>query len=100
MRSLLPPLDLLAFAKEVEADAGRVPRERWGPRELDVDILLIGERIVREPRLVVPHPGLPFRRFCLAPVFEIAPEAVVPPGRKTIRDLLEECRDPLEVYPI
>jgi 2-amino-4-hydroxy-6-hydroxymethyldihydropteridine diphosphokinase len=99
-KCLLPPGELLAFAKEVEAAAGRIPRGKWGPRELDVDILLMGEMVVGEPHLVIPHPRLALRRFCLAPVSEIAPGAVVPPGGKTIRDLLNACRDPLEVYPI
>ncbi len=98
-KCLLTPDELLAFAKDVEAAAGRVPRGRWGPRELDVDIVLMGEKVVREPHLVIPHPLLAFRRFCLAPVSEIAPGAVVPPGGKTIRDLLNACGDPLEVYP-
>jgi 2-amino-4-hydroxy-6-hydroxymethyldihydropteridine diphosphokinase len=96
----LPPRDLLAFVKEVEVAAGRIPGPRWGPRELDVDIVLIGERIVQEPLLVVPHARLAFRRFCLAPVSEVAPAAIVPPGGQTIRDLLEACGDPLEVFPI
>jgi 2-amino-4-hydroxy-6-hydroxymethyldihydropteridine diphosphokinase len=96
----LTPGNLLAFVKDVEAVAGRKPRERWGPRELDVDILLMGERVVREPDLVIPHPRLAFRRFCLVPLAEIAPASVVPPGGRTVRDLLEACRDPLEVFPI
>jgi len=100
-RSALPPEDLLRFVKEVEAEAGRkAVGGRWGPRELDVDILLMGDKVVGEPHLVIPHPGLPFRRFCLAPVSEIAPGAVVPPEGRTVRDLLEACGDPLEVFPI
>lgn len=86
--------------KEVEESAGRKKRERWGPRELDVDILLMGEKIVRRPDLVIPHPHLAARRFFLLPASEIAPSAVVPPGRKTVSDLLKACRDPLEVSPI
>ncbi len=97
---LLPPGELLQFVKEVEAAAGRKPRGKWGPRELDVDIVLMGEKIIREPHLVIPHPGMQFRRFCLAPVSEIAPGAVVPPGGETVRDLLDACGDPLEVFPI
>ena len=96
----LSPGNLLAFAKEVEAAAGRKARERWGPRELDVDILLMGNKVVRRPDLVVPHPLLAARRFFLLPASEIAPSAAVPPGEKTISDLLKECIDPLEVCPI
>ncbi|MBI5418793.1 MAG: 2-amino-4-hydroxy-6-hydroxymethyldihydropteridine diphosphokinase [Deltaproteobacteria bacterium] len=98
--SRFSPDALLFFAKEAEAAAGRKGGGRWGPRELDIDILLMGERVVREPHLVIPHPGLAVRRFCLAPVAEIAPGVAVPPGDKTVRDLLEACRDPLEVLAI
>jgi 2-amino-4-hydroxy-6-hydroxymethyldihydropteridine diphosphokinase len=96
----MEPEALLRFVKEVEAAAGRTPRGKWGPRELDVDILLMGERVVRGPDLVIPHPRLAFRRFCLAPLAEIAPAAVVPPEGRTVRELLEACTDPLEVFPI
>ncbi|MBI5575147.1 MAG: 2-amino-4-hydroxy-6-hydroxymethyldihydropteridine diphosphokinase [Deltaproteobacteria bacterium] len=96
----LSPVRLLEFVKEVEAAAGRKARERWGPRELDVDILLMGDKVVRRPDLVIPHPRMSERRFCLLPASEIAPSAVVPPGRNTISDLLKSCRDPLEVYPL
>jgi len=100
-RSSLPPEDLLRFVKEVEAVAGRkTAGGRWGPRELDIDILLMGDKVVIEPHLVIPHPGLPFRRFCLLPASEIAPGAVVPPEGRTVRELLTACRDPLEVFPI
>jgi 2-amino-4-hydroxy-6-hydroxymethyldihydropteridine diphosphokinase len=84
----------------VEASAGRKIRERWGPRELDVDILLFGDKVVKRPDLVIPHPRLAARRFYLLPASEIAPSAAVPPGGKTVSDLLDECRDTLEVHPI
>lgn len=100
-KTALAPEELLSFVKEVEAAAGRkAGGGRWGPRELDVDILLMGSLVVREPHLVIPHPGLPHRRFCLLPVSEIAPATAVPPGGKSVRELLEECEDPLEVFPI
>ncbi len=99
-RTFLAPDDLLLFVKGVEAAAGRKAGPRWGPRELDVDIILMGDREVREPHLTIPHPLMAGRRFCLAPVSEIAPEFAVPPGGRTIRDLLLACGDPLEVYAI
>ncbi len=99
-RTSLPPDDLLRFVKEVEAAAGRKAGPRWGPRELDVDIILMGDREVREPHLTIPHPLMACRRFCLLPVFEIAPEFAVPPGGRTVRDLLLACNDALEVYAI
>ena len=94
------PEALLRFVKKIEAGAGRKTGARWGPRVLDIDIILMGGRVVREPHLAIPHPLMAARRFCLVPVAEIAPEVPVPPGGKTVRDLLGECRDPLEVSPI
>lgn len=96
----MAPDALLRFVKGIEAKAGRKAGVRWGPRELDIDIILMGNRVVREPHLAIPHPIMSARRFCLAPVAEIAPEAIVPPGAKTVWDLLGECRDPLEVTPV
>jgi 2-amino-4-hydroxy-6-hydroxymethyldihydropteridine diphosphokinase len=96
----IAPDALLRFVKGLEAKAGRKAGARWGPRELDVDIILMGNRVVREPHLAIPHPMMSTRRFCLSPVAEIAPDVFVPPARKTVRDLLGECRDPLEVTPV
>jgi 2-amino-4-hydroxy-6-hydroxymethyldihydropteridine diphosphokinase len=96
----LAPETLLHFVKRIEAGSGRKSGPRWGPRELDIDIILMGSRVVSEEHLVIPHPLMSVRRFCLAPVAEIAPEAHVPPGGRTVRDLLGDCRDPLEVTPI
>ncbi|MEW6720339.1 MAG: 2-amino-4-hydroxy-6-hydroxymethyldihydropteridine diphosphokinase [Thermodesulfobacteriota bacterium] len=96
----MAPWDLLALAKRLEREAGRVAAGRWGPRPLDVDIILMGSRTVMEPGLVVPHPSMALRRFCLAPVAEVAPEAVVPPGKRTVAELLATCEDTLEVTAI
>jgi len=99
-RTSLSPEALLLLAKEVEAEAGRKAGPRWGPRELDVDIILMGDRVVREPHLEIPHPRMAERRFCLLPASEVAPDFTVPPGRKTVRDLLLACEDPLEVFAL
>ena len=68
--------ELLAAAKAVEAAVGRTPSYRWGPREIDVDILLFGEETVDEPDLVIPHPGLFEREFVLGPLAELRPDLV------------------------
>ena len=96
----LSPEDLLIFCKEVERAEGRRSGPRWGPRELDVDILLMGTRVVRKPDLSIPHPMLGRRRFCLMPVAEIAPEATVPPAGETVFELLSRCREECEVMPL
>jgi 2-amino-4-hydroxy-6-hydroxymethyldihydropteridine diphosphokinase len=79
----LSPLDLLAAAKRVEAVIGRRPGARWGPRVVDVDILLYGDRVVdeREPWLTIPHPELWQRRFVLAPLRDLRPDLRGPDGR-------------------
>lgn len=76
----LTPRQLLAAAHRAEDAAGRVRTVRWGPRTLDVDVLLVGDLTVDEPDLVVPHPRLWERRFVLAPLADLAPD-LVPAGR-------------------
>jgi 2-amino-4-hydroxy-6-hydroxymethyldihydropteridine diphosphokinase len=75
----LGPRDLLVFCQQVEQDAGRVRTVRWGPRTLDVDILLFDDLTVDQPDLVVPHPRMAERRFVLEPLADLAPERC-PPG--------------------
>jgi len=72
------PRQLLQLCQDLEADAERVRIERWGPRTLDVDVLLVGDLVVDEPDLVVPHPRMWERRFVLAPLADLAPELVSP----------------------
>jgi 2-amino-4-hydroxy-6-hydroxymethyldihydropteridine diphosphokinase len=79
---------LLEVGRAAEASAGRTARQRWGPRTLDVDVLLYGDEVVDEPGLRVPHPRMPERRFVLQPLAEVWPEAVVP-GVGPVTDLLE-----------
>lgn len=70
------PYELLARCQALETAAQRVRRERWGPRTLDVDVLLFGDVEMRDPELVIPHPRLRERRFVLDPLAELAPELV------------------------
>jgi len=79
LRTTRGPRALLGLGQDLEAAAGRVRAERWGPRTLDVDVLLVGDQQVDEPDLVVPHPRMNERRFVLAPLADIAPD-VVPAG--------------------
>ena len=72
------PRELLELCRELEADAERVRIERWGPRTLDVDVLLVGDLRVDEPDLEVPHPRMWQRRFVLAPLADLAPDLVSP----------------------
>jgi 2-amino-4-hydroxy-6-hydroxymethyldihydropteridine diphosphokinase len=85
----LSPFELHDVARDLERRAGRVrtPGDRWGPRTLDVDLLLCDDRVIRTASLVVPHDGLAERMFVLAPLVEIAPDWVVPGLGRTIEEL-------------
>jgi 2-amino-4-hydroxy-6-hydroxymethyldihydropteridine diphosphokinase len=76
IRTQLEPLPLLQALKRLESDLGRVPTYLWGPRAIDFDIILYGERVVDIPGLRIPHPRYREREFVMAPLREIAPEKV------------------------
>ncbi len=80
-RCTLTPPGLLEAVRAVEAKLGRVRTMRWGPRTIDVDVLLIGGLRVQTDELTVPHPELTRRQFVLVPLAEIAPELSLPDGR-------------------
>ncbi|MDU9396069.1 2-amino-4-hydroxy-6-hydroxymethyldihydropteridine diphosphokinase [Pseudomonas sp. zfem003] len=87
----LAPLDLLDALQAIELCQGRVRKdERWGPRTLDLDILLFGQRQIDEPRLQVPHYHMHARAFVLYPLAEIAPDLQLPDGRP-LQVLLDAC---------
>ncbi len=83
--------DLLERLLEIERELGRdrTREERWGPRTIDLDLLLYGDEVIDEPGLTVPHPRLAERRFVLEPLHELAPGLVLPDGR-AIGDLPAE----------
>lgn len=91
--TMLLPAKLLSVCKEVERQVGRVARPRWHEREIDIDILLYHNRILTQGDLSIPHPHMHERRFVLVPAAEVAPGMVHPLYRKTIEELLRECRD-------
>lgn len=80
----LAPEALLAVCKAVEAAMGRQVRERWGPREIDVDILLMAGTEMETPELTLPHPRMLQRRFVLAPLADLVPDWIV--GGQTIEE--------------
>ncbi|HWN42749.1 MAG TPA: 2-amino-4-hydroxy-6-hydroxymethyldihydropteridine diphosphokinase [Thermoanaerobaculia bacterium] len=84
----LEPGELLALAKALELAAGRRRGARFGPRPLDVDLLLYGDRQSSAPELTLPHPRLRERRFVLEPLAEIAPDLQIPPDGARVSDLL------------
>jgi dihydroneopterin aldolase/2-amino-4-hydroxy-6-hydroxymethyldihydropteridine diphosphokinase len=86
-RTVLPPRALLARCQQVETASGRVRAETWGPRTLDLDIIVYGDLVTDEPELTLPHPRAGERAFVLAPWHAIDPGAVIP-GRGSVADLL------------
>jgi 2-amino-4-hydroxy-6-hydroxymethyldihydropteridine diphosphokinase len=84
----LEPRELLAEFQRIERSVGRTPGERWGPREIDIDLLLYGDVRIDEQDLRVPHVGLIQRAFVLVPLADIAPAAEVP-GIGSVASLLE-----------
>jgi 2-amino-4-hydroxy-6-hydroxymethyldihydropteridine diphosphokinase len=83
-----PPGELLEDTLAIEQAMGRQRTGDKGPRTIDIDILLYGDRVVEEPGLTIPHPAMQQRRFVLEPLLEVAPDAVHPLLKKTARELL------------
>ncbi|MGQ4648590.1 2-amino-4-hydroxy-6-hydroxymethyldihydropteridine diphosphokinase [Lyngbya aestuarii] len=85
----LTPQQLLITLLEIEKQLGRVRRERWGPRTLDLDLLLFNDLILNTPQLQIPHPHMQKRAFVLVPLAEIAPEWIEPISGATIAQLVQ-----------
>lgn len=90
IKTNLPPLTLLSTLQHIENEHGRIRKERWGARTLDLDILLFGDQILDFPDLIVPHYGMTERAFVLYPLFEIAPDLIIP-KHGSLAELVARC---------
>ena len=86
----LEPLALLDELQTIEQQHQRVRERHWGPRSLDLDLLLFGEQSIQHPRLTVPHAQLSRRDFVVGPLLELCPELVLPSGTQ-LQELLQQC---------
>lgn len=88
---------LLEVMMDTEKEIGRIRREKWGSRVIDIDMIFFNHEVITLPQLKVPHPQMQHRRFVLAPLNELIPEWVHPILQLTVHQLLEACTDPLPV---
>lgn len=88
----LSPQKLLHILLDIEQRLGRIRTIHWGPRAIDLDLLLYDQQIITDPNLTVPHPDMKNRLFVLAPLANIAPTLIHPQLKKTIQQLLEELQ--------
>lgn len=96
----LNPFSLLKKTQAIELALGRKRKEKWGPRVIDIDILFFGSKIIYTPELTVPHPYIHERLFVLKPLAETHAKYLHPLLNKTILDLLNTCKDTLNVHRI
>lgn len=97
LKTNLSPKSLLIRCQEIENQMGRTRSLRNGPRTMDIDLLLFDDLIMSDHELTIPHPRMHLRRFNMVPVAEIAAARVHPVLRKTMKELLDECEDLLDV---
>jgi len=96
----LGPLELLRKLKEIESKMGRKETFRWGPRVIDLDLLLYDDLEMKTDELEIPHPQLTRRQFVLIPLVEINPDLIHPAFKKTMRELLLEIKEDQRVEKI
>ena len=93
----LSPVALMDQLLEIELEMGRIRIQKYGPRTIDLDILMIDELVISSEKLTIPHPQMQNRRFALLPLVEVAPTLTHPLLDQSIEDLLQNCPDTLDV---
>lgn len=98
LQTSLTALEVLERALSIEQELGRVRKDKWGERLIDIDLILFGDEIINIPdKLQVPHPHMQDRKFVMEPLAEIAPEVMHPVMGETILSICRNIKDPLEV---
>lgn len=100
VQTLMSPGELLEQLMAIEREFGRVRKEKWRERTLDIDILYYFDVAIKQDNLVIPHPEIPNRLFVLVPMCEIAPEELHPISGKSQKQMLDECPDTLGVVKL
>ncbi len=93
LESDLEPHDLFRALKDIESRLGRTETFQWGPREIDLDLLLYDDRIIQTEDLQIPHPRMQERQFVLIPLAEIDPDLIHPVLKKSVQKLLKEIKE-------
>jgi len=93
LKSALAPETLLSKLHEIERSSGREREIRWGPRTLDLDLLVFGDQEIDRPEIRLPHPGIAERNFVLLPLVEIAPKLVIP-GLGCVAEMTVQRNEP------
>jgi 2-amino-4-hydroxy-6-hydroxymethyldihydropteridine diphosphokinase len=91
---------LILDTQLIEQKMGRTREEKWSPRIIDIDILFYGDSVISSENLTIPHPEIANRRFTLLPLAEVAPDFTHPVLKKSVLQLLEDCKDDLPVEKI
>ncbi|HFE62991.1 MAG TPA: 2-amino-4-hydroxy-6-hydroxymethyldihydropteridine diphosphokinase [Caldithrix sp.] len=100
LETKLAPVALLNILKKIEKQLGRKKRIRWGPREIDLDIIFFNRQLVQVDGLTIPHPDFHNRRFVLQPIADIAPDFQPLPRLNTVLQFLEQCTDTTKIKRI
>ena len=100
IETVYDPSFILSEILKIEIKLGRVREgdQRYNSRLIDIDILFFNDEIITEENLTIPHPGIPDRMFTLLPMQELAGSFIHPGSLKSIREMIHECSDPLNVY--
>ena len=97
VETYLSPTELILAVAKIETKLGRKRVEKWGPRIIDIDIILYEDLVIKQENLEIPHPRMGDRRFVLVPMVEIAADVIHPITKLTLKEMLDECADQLTV---